>query len=211
MSINVVVADGHEVVRIGLATLFKGSGIEIVGEATTARLAVIQTVKHKPDIVLLEIRLGKADGFTVLKEIRKKAPKTAVVILSTYDNPTYIARSMALGATDYVLKRCTRKQLIAAIRKVARGKFPTAEGHMQHIAAAMNMRDTNMDHLKVPFTCREVQVLRHLGLGLSNREISLSLEISTDTTKEHVQNILRKLDANDRTQAAVWAVRHKLV
>ena len=165
MSINVVVADDHEVVRTGLASLFKGSGIKIVGEATTSRQAVTQTVKHKPDVVLLDIRLGETDGLTALEEIRKKVPKTAVVILSTYDNPTYIARSVALGATDYVLKKCTRKQLISAIRNVARGASPTTEGLMRHVAAAMNKRDTNGDHLEVPLTCREVQVLRHLGTG----------------------------------------------
>ena len=210
MSIRVVVADEHEVVRTGLVSLFKGTAIKIVGEAVSTRQAVSQTVKHKPDVVLLDIRLNGGDGLAALTEIRKKAPKTSVIVISNFDTPTYVARSVALGANDYILKKLNRKQLVAVITSAANGKSPTQIGLMRHVADQMSKQDGNGDFLGVSLTGREVQVLRHLGFGLSNREIGKSLGISVETVKEHVQNILRKLDLGDRTQAAVWAVRRKL-
>jgi len=133
-----------------------------------------------------------------------------VVMLSTYDNPTYIARAVALGASDYVLKGSKRDDIVATIVSVAQGDVPSRTGELKRIAAAMKVRQT-VDDDDVPLTQRETQVLRHVALGLSNREIGRSLEISVETVKEHVQNILRKIAVSDRTQAAVWAVRKGLV
>jgi DNA-binding NarL/FixJ family response regulator len=131
-------------------------------------------------------------------------------MLSTYDNPTYVARSVALGATDYVLKGSSREQLIEAIRSAATGNSPSEGGELGRIAGTMQKKKEASDDT-VPLTNREMQVLRHVALGLSNKEIARSLTISIETVKEHVQNILRKIDVSDRTQAAVWAVRRGLV
>ncbi len=129
-------------------------------------------------------------------------------MLSTYDNPTYIARSLALGASDYVLKGSPRNKIIAAIERAVRGDMPADDSVIMPVRAAMERRQKSESG--IPLTKRELQVLRHLGLGLSNKEIGQSLEISVETVKEHVQNILRKLDATDRTQVAVWAVKQGL-
>jgi DNA-binding NarL/FixJ family response regulator len=209
MSIKIIVADDHEVVRKGLASLLEGSDIEIVAEAQNGAEAVKLAVKHKPDVVLLDIRMTGTNGLDVIEEIRGKLPETRVVMLSTYDNPTYIARAVALGASDYVLKGTSRKELIAAIRAAAANEIPPHRSEVRRIAAAMAKRPVADED--VPLTSRESQVLRHIAMGLSNREIALALEISVETVKEHVQNILRKLGVADRTQAAVWAVRRKLV
>ena len=206
MSINVVVADDHEVVRSGLESLLAGSEIRIVGQATNGKEAVEEAVKHKPDVVLLDIRMPDGDGLTALDEIHRELPDTHVVMLSTYDNPTYIARSVALGASDYVLKGSSRKEIIGAIRGAASGQSPSKEGALAPIAGTMSKRKALGDE-EVPLTNRETQVLRHVALGLSNKEIGRSLDISIETVKEHVQNILRKIGVSDRTQAAVWAVR----
>jgi DNA-binding NarL/FixJ family response regulator len=131
-------------------------------------------------------------------------------MLSTYDNPTYIARAVALGAADYALKGSSREDLITTIVAAAAGESPSRAGELKKIAAAMKVRQA-IDDDDVPLTQRETQVLRHVALGLSNREIGKSLEISVETVKEHVQNILRKIAVSDRTQAAVWAVRKGLV
>ena len=210
MSIKVVVADDHEVVRSGLASLLEGSDIKVVAEAANGEEAVDQAVKYEPDVILLDIRMPGGDGLTALERIRSEAPDTRVVMLSTYDNPTYVARSVALGASDYVLKGSSRKELIGAISAAAKGDAPTKEGEMRRVAGAMSKRQAAGDK-DVPLTNRETQVLRHVALGLSNREIGRSLGISIETVKEHVQNILRKVGVNDRTQAAVWAVRKSLV
>jgi DNA-binding NarL/FixJ family response regulator len=158
----------------------------------------------------LDIRMPDGDGLVTLTKLRKKVPDCRVVMLSTYDNPTYIARSVALGASDYVLKGSPRESLIATITAAAVGESPSPAGELRRIATMMSTRQA-IDDEDVPLTQRETQVLRHVALGLSNKEIAKSLEISVETVKEHVQNLMRKIDVRDRTQAAVWAVRKGLV
>jgi len=210
MSIKILVCDDHQVIRTGLASLFAGTEIEIVGEADNGKETLKQAQKIKPDVVLLDIRMPDGDGLATLEKLRAKVPESKVVMLSTYDNPTYVARAVALGASDYVLKGSSRDDIVATIVAAARGESPSRMGELKKIAATMKVRQL-VDDDDVPLTQRETQVLRHVALGLSNREIGRSLEISVETVKEHVQNILRKIAVSDRTQAAVWAVRKGLV
>jgi DNA-binding NarL/FixJ family response regulator len=210
MSIKLLVCDDHEVIRTGLAALFSGTEIEIVGEAANGKDSLKQALKLKPDVILLDIRMPDGDGLSTLEKIRAKMPTAKIVMLSTYDNPTYVARAVALGANDYVLKGSSRDDMVATITACAKGESPCHVGEMRRIATAMKVRQA-IDDDDVPLTQRETQVLRHVALGLSNKEIGRSLEISVETVKEHVQNILRKITVTDRTQAAVWAVRKGLV
>jgi DNA-binding NarL/FixJ family response regulator len=210
MSIRVVVADDHEVVSRGLGCLFADSDLDIVGEASSGEQAIEQTRKHKPDVVVLDIRMPGMDGLDTLEKIKSENPTTHVVMMSTYDNPTYVARAVALGASDYVLKGSSREQILGAIRRAAAGEPAPPESMLYRIRGNMTRRREGNDQ-ENPLTNRELQVLRHVALGLSNREIGRSLTISIETVKEHVQNILRKIDVADRTQAAVWAVKRGLV
>ena len=208
MRINILVADDHEMIRKGLASLLEGTDIDIVAEAENAEDTVKAVVEHQPDVVLLDIRMP-GDGIKALKQIRHKVPEARIVVLSTYDNPTYVARSVAAGAVDYMLKGSNRRDLIAAIKTAAAGEGPIPQGELKRVAEAMERRP--IDREDVPLTVRETQVVRHIALGLSNKEIAESLGISIETVKEHVQNILRKLRLSDRTQAAVWSIRKGLV
>ena len=210
MSVSVVIADDHAVVRSGLSSLLKDTEIQVVGEAEDGEQAIAETLKCSPDVVLMDIRMGGTDGLDALEKIREQSPQTRVVILSTYDNPTYVARSVALGADDYVLKGSTRDELVSSIRRVANGEPPANTSILERIRQSMARRREGVGD-DVPLTNRETQVLRHIALGLSNREIGRSWTISVETVKEHVQNILRKINASDRTQAAVWAVKKGLV
>ena len=210
MTVRLLVADDHEVIRTGLATLLAGTGIEIVAEAATGKEAVEKAQECNPDVILLDIRMPDGDGLSTLEKLRAVVPDSYVVMLSTYDNPTYIARAVALGASDYVLKGSSRDDLVSTILTAAAGESPSRSGELRRIASAMKVRQV-IDDDEVPLTQRETQVLRHVALGLSNKEIGRSLEISVETVKEHVQNILRKIAVSDRTQAAVWAVRKGLV
>jgi DNA-binding NarL/FixJ family response regulator len=205
-----VICDDHEVIRAGLASMLAGSDIQIVGEAANGKDALRIAQKEKPDVILLDIRMPDGDGLSTLEKLRAKVPESKVVMLSTYDNPTYVARAVALGAADYVLKGSPREDVLATIVAAATGQSPSHAGQLKKIAGAMKVRQV-IDDDDVPLTQRETQVLRHVALGLSNREIGKSLEISVETVKEHVQNILRKIAVSDRTQAAVWAVRKGLV
>ncbi|MGA2797375.1 MAG: response regulator transcription factor [Thermoguttaceae bacterium] len=210
MPIRLLICDDHEVIRTGLACLLAGTDIQIVAEAANGKDVIKAALKEKPDVILLDIRMPDGDGLSTLEKLRAKIPESRVVMLSTYDNPTYIARAVALGACDYVLKGSAREDIIATIVAAAAGESPSRSGEMKRIAAAMKVRQV-IDDDDVPLTQRETQVLRHVALGLSNKEIGKSLEISVETVKEHVQNILRKIAVSDRTQAAVWAVRKGLV
>ncbi len=209
MSISVLIVDDHAIVRSGLRSMLDGSEVSVVGEAIDGNEALTQTLELQPDVVLLDIRMQNADGLKALKEIREQSPDTRVMILSTYDNPTYVARSVALGAKDYVLKGSPREVLLERIRGVAEDRPPTEDSILHSVKATMAQRKNVKSDF--PLTNRELQVLRHIALGLSNREIGASLGISVETVKEHVQNILRKINAVDRTQAAVWAVKRGLI
>lgn len=211
VAIKLIVADDHEVVRSGIGTLLDGSDVEIVGLAGNVEDTVSLTKSKKPDVVLLDVRLGSEDGLTALEQIRSQDPDVAVVMISTYDNPTYVARAIALGATDYILKDSSRVDVLEAIHRAASRELPSENSILRRVQATMEKRKDRSDSKDIPLTNRELQVLRHIALGLSNREIGTSLNISVETVKEHVQNILRKLDSTDRTAAAVWAVKSGLI
>lgn len=210
MAVKVVIADDHELVRRGLTSLLSGSEVKVVGEATNGDEAVKLTKKLKPDVVLMDIRMPVKDGLDALEKIRAEMPQVRVVILSTFDNPTYVARAVAAGAHDYILKGSTKAELVSSITGAASGQQPQRAGELRRVATTMANRVAAPDP-DIPLTQREAQVLRHMALGLPNKEIAKSLSISVETVKEHVQNILRKIAVEDRTQAAVWAVRRGLV
>ena len=205
---TVLIADDHDVVRKGLISLFDGSGVRVSGEATTPEETLKQAKKLKPDVVILDVRFGDTDGLDVIRGIRAAAPQARVVMFTAFDNPTYIARAIAAGAHDYLLKTADRAEVLDSVNGAA-GEPPSLVGHLRRMAGQMARRDTPPD-FGISLTPRETQVLRLITMGLSNKESADALEISVETVKEHVQNLLRKLSVNDRTQAAVWALRHGL-
>lgn len=210
MAIKLIVADDQEVIRKGVASLLSGEDIEIVAEATTGSDAAAKTKKHKPNVLLMDVLMPDMDGLDALEKIRKISPMTKVIIMSASDNPTYVARAAALGADDFLLKDVPGKAFAASIKRAVQGESSPADSLLSKIKAKLQTRpDPRADD--VPLTRREYQVLLHLAYGLSNREIGYSLSISVETVKEHVQNIMRKLDTQDRTAAAFWATKRGLV
>ena len=210
MTIRVLVADDHEVVRSGLRSLFADTEIEVVAEATTGAEAIERTIEIRPDVVILDVRMPGGDGLNCLGRIKLDCPELPVIIFSAYDNPTYVARAVSWDAMGFLLKDAPREQLLEAIRKAARGEAAWTRDELRRVTGALATPRLNSD-VEVPLTRRESEVLKQLALGLTNKEIAQSLEISYETVKEHVQHILRKIGVSDRTQAAVWAVRNDLV
>lgn len=212
MNIRLLVVDDHEVVRCGLRSLFQGTEIQVMGEAASGEEAVTKAKKEKEkyDVVLMDVRMPEGDGLNALGRIKLDRPELPVVILSSYDNPSYIARAVALGAAGYVLKGAPREELLDGIRKAAVGDSTWTRENLRRVTGALATPRLNLDS-EVPLTQRESEVLRHLTSGATNKEIARSLHISYETVKEHVQHILRKIGVSDRTQAAVWAVRKGLV
>ncbi|MEK6239541.1 MAG: response regulator transcription factor [Planctomycetales bacterium] len=209
MSIQILIADDHQVIRSGLISLVEDSDIQVIAEACDGEEAVQLALELQPVVVLLDVRLPDVNGLTILERLKRAQPLVPVLMWSAYDNPTHIARSVALGASGYMLKSCTRAELIEAIEAAARGETVWTQKTLRRVMGAMVTPRVRGD-LDVPLTEREAEVLRELSQGLTNKEIAKGLGLSVETIKEHVQHILRKIGVTDRTQAAVWAVRNGL-
>ncbi|HVC95809.1 MAG TPA: response regulator transcription factor [Pirellulales bacterium] len=211
MPIRLLIADDHEVVRSGLRSIVNGTDITIVAEAASGDEAVRLVEKRTDiDVALLDIRMPDSDGLNALGRIKLVKPNLPVLMFSTYDNPTYVARAVALGAAGYLLKGMNRDELLNSIRNVAKGGNAWTREELRRVTGALATPRVGGD-IEVPLTQRESEVLRQLAFGLTNKEIAGALGISYETVKEHVQHVLRKIGVADRTQAAVWAVRKGLV
>jgi len=210
MKNNVLVVDDHEITRMGLRMMFEGTGLQVVAEATNASEAVAAVEQVSPDLVLLDIRMQGGDGLNVLGRLKLDHPDLPILLFSAYDNPTYVARAVALGASGFVLKTESRERLLEAIRTAMNGESAWTREELRRVTGALATPRLSQD-IEVPLTQRESEVLRQMAHGLTNKEIAKMLGISYETVKEHVQHILRKIGVSDRTQAAVWAVRKNLV
>ena len=210
MPITLLIADEFEVVRAGLKSMVAGSGIKVVAEASTGKAAVRLTMKHKPDVAMLGVRMPDGDGLNPLGRITLDRPNQPVLMFSSFDNLAHIARAIALGANGWISSTTTREQLLAAIHTAATGESTWTRQELRSLGRALStprqMADTD-----VSLTLREVDVLSGIVRGLTNKEIAQTLNIGYETVKEHVQHILQKVCVADRTQAAVWAVRKGLV
>jgi DNA-binding NarL/FixJ family response regulator len=210
MTVRVLIADDHPVVVNGLRSAVDATGIEIVGIANSAESIRELLVQTFPDVLVTEVRLGGQDALKAVEELMGDYPDLSIVVFSSCDNPTIIARAASLGCHDYILKTQQLESLVSTILSAASGAARSAESLLT-ITCEKIRRPRQMQDGAVPLTNREMQVLRHIAMGLSNRATARSLEIAEGTVKEHVQNILRKMDFNDRTQAAVWAIRQGIV
>lgn len=210
MSKRVLIVDDHEIIRHGLRLILEKTDIEIAGEASSAADALAEVERSVPDAVLMDIRMDGGDGLNALGRLKLDHPDLPVVLYSAYDNPTYIARAVALGASGYVLKSAPSDRLVEALRMAMAGESAWTREELRRVTGALATPRLSQD-IEVPLTQRESEVLRQMALGLTNKEIAKMLGISYETVKEHVQHILRKIGVTDRTQAAVWAVRKNLV
>jgi DNA-binding NarL/FixJ family response regulator len=209
-AIPLLIAHPKELIRAGLRAMLAGSPVKIVGEASDAQSTLTLAKKHKPAVLLLDAAIPGGDAFELVTKLTKATPTTRFILLSALDNPTYMARARAVGATNFLLMGFSQRELVTAIESAAAGKAASVASPFTKIVASMQPRDARAAR-DSGLTPRESQVLSHIALGLSNDEIARSLEISVETVKEHVQNLLRKLAVNDRTQAAVWAVQSGVV
>jgi DNA-binding NarL/FixJ family response regulator len=207
--IRLLIADDHEVLRAGLKSLLAGTEIKVVAEVATGKAAVKYALEHEVDVVLLDVRMPDGDGLTALGRIKLDKPDLPILMLSSFDNPMYASRAVALGASGYLLKGCTRDELVNAIRKAAAGENIFTRDELRRMTGALATPRLVAD-VEVPLTQREGEVLRQIAKGLRNKQIAETLHISYETVKEHVQHIIRKIGVWDRTQVAVWAVRKGL-
>lgn len=209
--ISVLLVDDHAIWRGGVRSMLEDSEFEVVGEASSGREALETARQLQPRLVLLDIRMAGGDGLDALVALKHEHPRIAVIMLTTYDNPTYMARAVAGGAAGYLLKGVGQEEMLRALRAVADGETLLAREDL--VRSLRNVSDTaaGSQDLIVPLTDREEEVLRLLATGLSNRDMATVLFIAESTVKTHVEHIIGKLGVSDRVQAAVWAARHGLV
>lgn len=203
---QILCAENSPVTLAGITILLEVEGYCDVCVATTYREIKNRMAAVSFDLLIAELRFDDAELLDVAEEIRQHCPQTKILVYTHQDNPTYLARASACRVFDFVLKQMSTSYLLRSISDAANGA--TSGGSLLEMSNTFltnnnHPSNPNTDHL----TKREHQILTHLALGLSNREISIVLGISLETVKEHVQNVLRKLNANDRTEAAVWALR----
>lgn len=208
--ITVLLVDDHAIWRGGVKSMLEDTEFCVVGEASSGPDGVKQVAALQPRLVLLDIRMAGGDGLDALSAIRAAHPGTSVIMLTTYDNPTYMARAVAGGAAGYVLKGVDRDELVEALRKVSDGEMLLETKDLARVLRGVSENAAGAKDLIQPLSDRELEVLRLLSTGLSNKEIAPLLFISESTVKTHVEHIIHKLGVSDRVQAAVWAARHGL-
>jgi DNA-binding NarL/FixJ family response regulator len=197
--IRVLVVDDHPMVRDGVVSSVRSQpDMEIVGEATSGQEAVVYFTGSRPDVTLMDLRLPDVSGNEAIEQIRAKFPNARFIVLTTYQGDVQAVRAFKAGAMAYLLKSSLRKELLSTIRAVHAGKRVIPPD----IAAAMASHVAD-DELST----RELQILRHVAEGLSNKLIADRLSLSPDTVKSHLANVMAKLNANDRTHAVTIAIK----
>jgi two-component system NarL family response regulator len=197
--IRIVLADDHPVVRDGLAAMINQQpDMHVVAEAGDGEEAIAFYSQHQPDVMVLDLRMPKRDGVSVVQEVFERDPKARVLIMTTYDGDEDIFRCLSQGAKGYLLKDAPRQEILSAIRAVSEDRPYTSSS----VAAKAVQRMS-----KPSLTERELGVLKLLAQGRSNKDIARQLGIGEGTAKTHVKSILTKLDAISRTEAV--AVAHK--
>ncbi len=183
--------------------------IEIVGEAATGTEAIVRITTVGVDLILLDLKLPDIDGVALLRRLKEVVPATPVLVISMHDDPPLVRRAVEAGAAGYALKGIGRRELVGAIHAVCDGEAVLDPGLLRAIVGGssgvspVNAEDTG----RTPLTQVEVDLLRLMAEGMTNAQISERMRWSLATTKRYVQSVLEKLDASDRTQAAVTAVR----
>jgi two-component system, NarL family, response regulator len=202
--IRVLIADDHPIVREGLAAILgTQKDIKVVAEAADGEEACLLYDKHSPDVIFLDLRMPKKDGLQVVTElISSRRPKPRIIVMTTYETEEDVRRALRAGAKGYLLKGAQPEQIVETVRRVAAG---------ESLVSAKIARTLTESLAHPELSTRELQVLRHMAAGESNKEIGQRLNITEHTVKAHVQSILGKLDAAGRTEAIAVAVKRGLI
>jgi NarL family two-component system response regulator LiaR len=205
-TIRILIADDHPVVRKGLKALLNTEpGLEVVGEAADGEQAVTKASTLKPDVILMDLSMPRKDGVQAISEIRQEVPGVKILVLTSFAEDRRIIAAIEAGALGYLLKESSPHELVRAVRTVYRGDsslHPTVAHKLIH-----SLQRSSEGPQTESLTVREIKVLRLIAEGLSNHDIAKKLFISEPTVRTHVSNILRKLHLDNRTQAALYALR----
>jgi len=214
-AIRVMLVDDHDLFRRGLELVLRDElDLEIVGEAGDGLAAIESATELQPDVVLMDVRMPGVGGIEATRRIRNALPATKVVMLTVSDDEEDLYAAIRAGANGYLLKEVSIDEVANAVRAVVRGQSLVTPSMATKLFTEFNVLSRRVDaqHGTAPrLTEREVEVLRLVAKGMSNKEIAAELVIAENTVKNHVRNILEKLQMKSRMEAAMYAVREKLV
>ena len=209
--IRVLLVDDHAVVRMGLRAFFDLlPDIDVVGEASDGSEGVAMARRLEPDVVLMDLLMPNMDGITAIARIKAERTETEIVTMTSFIEEEKVTSALEAGASGYVLKDAEAEEVAAAVRAAYAGEVHLDPQVARLLAQRMRTKKSPDDELVEPLTDREKDVLRLLGQGMSNKEIGTALFITERTARTYVSNILGKLGLQSRTQAALYAVEHKL-
>ncbi len=207
-TIRVVVIDDHPVFRKGVRALLEGNAdIAVVGEAGTGADAVALAASVHPDVVIMDLMLPDMSGLEATQQIHAQSPETRILVLTSHAESDALVPALKAGAMGYVLKSETRVELVNVIRTITQGQPLVPVEFTSSLVSAIVAKNSDLDAL----TSREMDVLKLIARGLNNTEVASRLNIGEGTVKTHVSSLLNKLHLTDRTQAALYALKHALV
>lgn len=213
--ITLLIADDHPMVRTGLRSMLSASRIRVVGEASNGEEALAAVRQLNPQVVLMDIRMPGMDGIQALEAIKTEKLPSRVIMVTTYRSTSFLLRSLSVGAAGFVLKDISREELLAAIYSVADGASLVDSQFLQDVLRSLEQSEPSPvageEPLAEALTAREMDILKLMVEGLTNQAIGDVLGLSAGTVKGYAQTVMHKLGTNDRTQAAVKAIRMGLV
>jgi DNA-binding NarL/FixJ family response regulator len=213
MTLKVLIADDHKLFRQGLIGLMhtRDDLVEVIGEATTGCEAVELVGSLHPDVVLMDIYMPEGDGLQALRQIRDQFPKVRVVMLTSSESDDHLYEAVQHGAAGYLLKNLEAEQLFDLLDGVTQGEAAMTREMASRLLKGIAIRSADPERGEEPLTQRELAVLRLVTVGSSNQDIADQLTISINTVKSRISSILDKLQLENRTQAAIYAIHHGLV
>lgn len=231
--VRVLVVDDQQLMREGIASLLRiQERIEIIGTAANGQEALEQAISMKPDVILMDVRMPVMDGVVATEQVRRQVPNCKILMLTTFDDEEYVIEALRVGASGYLLKDIPARDLAQAVQAVHRGIYQLDPAVMSRVMASLAGAKSAQSQAAIPtspppsredaasapgplkhaeLTDREIEVLRLIAKGATNREIAEQLVISEGTVKNHISNILSRLGLRDRTQAAIYAREQALL
>jgi DNA-binding NarL/FixJ family response regulator len=213
MKIRVLIADDHKLFRQGLISLMKTRDdlVEVIGEAETGEEVIRLAERLQPDVILMDIYMPQVDGLQAAKEIRARFPDIAIVMLTSSERDGHLYEAVQLGVSGYLLKSLDATELFDLLSGIMHGETAMTRAMATRLLKGVAKRLVDKERGEQSLTERELRVLRLVASGASNPEIAETLSISINTVKSHLKNILEKLQLENRTQAATYALQHGLV
>lgn len=210
-TISIMIVDDHSLMRQGLRRILElEEDIKVISEASDGEEAISKAIDEKPNVVLLDINMPKINGIEVLRKLKDIGSESKIIILTIHDEREYLLQTVNMGVDGYVLKDCDSDTLVKAIKDVYKGETYIQPSLATLLVKKCDGDTTKEESKKNSLTKREYEVITLIAEGLNNREIGKKLYISEKTVKNHVSNIFKKIDVNDRIQAAIFAYKNDI-